>query len=83
MTVFDIFGLIGVAAIVVAYLLLQAEKQRFDDWTYLLLNAAGAIGITISLTVDFNLSALVIEIFWLAISGYGIAKKLMRAPNPQ
>ena len=76
MTLVDFLGLIGVAAIVVSYFLLQMERMRFDDWSYLLLNAGGALAIVLSLTVDFNLSAVAMEGFWLAITGFGIAKKL-------
>jgi hypothetical protein len=79
MTILDLLGLIGVAAIVSSYFLLQAERMRFDDWSYLLMNAGGAIAIILSLMVDFNLSALAMEGFWLLISGFGIAKRLMRA----
>jgi hypothetical protein len=79
MTFLDFIGLLGVAAIVVSYFLLQAERMRFDDWSYLLMNAFGATAIIVSLTVDFNLSAMAMEGFWLLISGFGIAKRLMRS----
>lgn len=78
MSVFDVLGLLGVASIVVTYFLLQAEKMRFDDWSYLLLNAFGALAIAGSLFIEFNLSAMAMELFWLAISAFGMAKKVMR-----
>ena len=78
MSTLDLLGLVGVGCIVAAYFLLQTEKMRFDDWPYLWLNAAGATAITLTLIVDFNLSALAMEVFWLLISLYGILKRVRR-----
>ena len=35
-------------------------------------NAVGAVLLLVSLTVNFNLSSVIIEIFWLAISAVGL-----------
>lgn len=61
---------------VVAYLLLQLEKLSSAAVSYLALNAIGAVLVIISLTVRFNLSAFLMEAFWLLISLYGLAKPL-------
>jgi len=61
---------------VLCYLGLQLERMRSTDLSYSLLNAVGAVLILISLTERFNLSAVIIEIFWIAISVIGIAKAL-------
>jgi len=61
---------------VLCYLALQLERMRSTDLSYSLLNAVGAVLILISLTERFNLSAVIIEIFWIAISVIGIAKAL-------
>jgi hypothetical protein len=73
---FDLIGNVGVAIIVLCYLALQLERMRSTDLSYSLLNAVGAMLILISLTERFNLSAVIIEIFWIAISVIGIAKAL-------
>ena len=74
---FDLIGNIGVLLMVVAYLLLQLEKLSSSAISYLLLNALGAILVMISLAFRFNLSAFLMEAFWLLISLYGLAKPLL------
>ena len=68
----DLLGLIGVVLIVVTYLLLQLEKLRSNDLAYSLFNAIGASMIVLSLLVNFNLSALLMEVFWVLISLLGV-----------
>ena len=68
----DVLGMIGVVMIVVTYLLLQLNKLRSEDLAYSLFNAIGASFIVASLLVDFNLSALLMEVFWVLISCLGI-----------
>ena len=68
----DFVGLIGVVLIVVTYLLLQLEKLRSNDLAYSLMNAIGASLIVLSLLVNFNLSALLMEVFWVLISVLGV-----------
>ena len=75
---FDLVGSIGVATIIVTYVLLQLEKIGSDQLIYSVLNAVGACLIIVSLYFDFNFSAFVIEFFWLIISLFGIVKFLVR-----
>lgn len=70
----DLVGLSGVACILLAYFLLQIERLRGDSVGYLLLNLTGACLLIVSLTVTFNLASFVIEVCWLAISLFGLAK---------
>lgn len=72
----DLVGIIGVAIIVVAYLMLQLEKIKSTDLSYSVMNALGASMIVASLIVDFNLSALLMEVFWVLISFIGIGRHL-------
>jgi hypothetical protein len=74
---FDLVGNIGVLLMVIAYLLLQLEKLSSSALSYLLINAVGAMLVMISLTFRFNLSAFLMEAFWLLISLYGLAKPLL------
>jgi hypothetical protein len=73
---FDLAGFIGVALIIVAYLLLQLEKLQSWSPRYSLLNAAGALLIMISLIFAFNLSAFIVEAFWFLISLVGLWRSL-------
>ncbi len=68
---YDWVGTVGVLLIVGAYLLLQLEKLRSDELRYSIFNGLGALLIIVSLVFDFNMSAFLIEAFWLAISLYG------------
>lgn len=74
----DILGTIGVAVIVLAYILLQTERLRSEQLAYSMMNAVGAALILISLYYDFNFPSFVVEAFWLVISLYGIGKYLGR-----
>lgn len=72
----DFLGNIGVAMMLVAYFLLQAQKLASNDLRYLLLNGVGAALVLISLYFAFNFSAFVIETAWIAISIYGLVRVL-------
>lgn len=71
---YDFAGNVGVALMVLGYLLLQAEKIRSSDLSYSLMNGVGALLVLISLIYSFNLSAFLVELFWLLISLYGLIK---------
>ena len=75
---YDLAGNVGVVMMVIAYLLLQLEKLSGSSVSYLLLNAAGAVLVILSLIFHFNLSAFLMEVFWLLISLFGLAKPLFR-----
>lgn len=68
----DFVGNVGVIVLMTTYLMLQLNKLSSDGLAYSVLNAVGASLITISLLVDFNLSALLMEVFWVLISFIGI-----------
>jgi len=72
----DLVGFIGVLLIVVAYLLLQLDKLPSSSPKYSLLNAGGALLIIVSLIFAFNLSAFIMEVFWLLISLVGLWRSL-------
>ncbi len=70
----DLAGNVGVVLILVAYLLLQLGKLRSSSVSFSLLNAAGALLLVISLLVNFNLSALLMELSWLLISLFALVR---------
>ena len=78
---YDFVGNVGVAFIIVTYLLLQLGRLDSRTLAYSLLNALGAALVIVSLVFDFNLSAFVIEAFWLAISLFGLARALASHPE--
>jgi hypothetical protein len=68
----DLIGNIGVVVLIVTYLMLQLNKLSSDGLSYSVLNAVGASLIVVSLLYNFNLSALLAELFWVLISFVGI-----------
>ncbi len=75
---YDLVGTIGVATIVLTYILLQIEHIRSEQLAYSVFNAIGAALILISLYYTYNLPSVIVESFWLAISIFGIAKWFRR-----
>lgn len=66
-------GLLGVATILLAFFLLQARRLHGNGLSYQALNAAGAIGVMVSLLLgNFNMPAFVLELAWLLVSIYGM-----------
>ena len=74
---YDILGTLGVGIIVITYFLLQLGRIKSDQLLYSLLNGFGAALILISLYYEFNLPSVVVEVFWLVISVFGIIKYLI------
>ena len=79
----DIFGIAGVILLVITYLLLQVNKLQSAGLLYSVLNAVGAGLIILSLLENFNLSAFLMEAFWVLISLVGVVRYLRRPlPRP-
>jgi hypothetical protein len=77
---YDVAGFFGTAAIVAAYFANQQRWLRSEDWRYPFANLAGAALILVSLFFEWNFPSVVIEIFWVTISLYGMAKSLANPP---
>lgn len=75
---YDVIGSIGVATIVLTYVLLQTERIKSESLLYSVLNGLGAGLIVFSLLYSFNFSAFVVEILWVLISIYGIIKYFLK-----
>ena len=75
---YDILGTLGVAIIILTYVLLQIERIRSTQLIYSLLNAIGASLILVSLYFEYNFPSVVVEFFWLVISLFGIGKYVAR-----
>lgn len=71
----DLLGNIGVALMVGMYLLLQMERIESSSYKYSIFNALGAFLVVVSLMYEFNMSAFIVEGFWVVISLYGILRQ--------
>ncbi|MEE8042684.1 MAG: hypothetical protein V3T15_07820 [Pseudomonadales bacterium] len=79
----DAIGGLGVAIIVLTYLLLQLERLDARGLSYSFLNGIGAALVIFSLMYEFNLSAFLIELFWLLISLLGLVMWVRRKSNQE
>ncbi len=69
---YDLVGTFGVILCLIAYFQLQTSRWTSFDLEYSILNLLGSLLIGLTLLFDFNLSALIIEVCWIAISIYGV-----------
>jgi len=76
---FTISGIIGTAIIVAAYFANVQDWLNSKDWRFPAANVVGALLILASFYTAWNLPAAVIEVFWAAISLYGLARSLRRS----
>jgi hypothetical protein len=70
----EIIGNIGVVCFLIAYFLMQQERISPKGIAYLGLNLVGSILLMMSLTIQWNLAAFLLEAAWALISMYGIYK---------
>lgn len=76
----DLVGNLGVATIVGAYLLMQLDRLDARGLAFSVANGVGAALVLSSLIVEFNLSAFLMEAFWLLISLLGVARVVRGRP---
>lgn len=74
MTLPDMFGVVGVLLILVAYAGATTKKLDPAQPPALLLNLGGALLILLSLYFDFNLSAVLMEGAWALVAVIGLAR---------
>jgi len=72
--VYDSVGFLGAAIIIIAYWRLQRNKLDPAGFLYSFLNLLSAALVITSLLGKWNVAAFVIEVFWLAISLFGLIK---------
>ena len=78
----DIIGFIGSFCIVAAFAYSNMAKQM-NLLLFNVVNFVGAALLAISLTVNYNLPTMVLEIVWMGIALFGIIKALReRAATP-
>ena len=74
----DWVGSLGVLIIVAAYLWLQIGRIAGQNVVFSGANLLGSMLILVSLNFNFNFSAVLIEIFWIIISLFGLVMGLRR-----
>jgi len=67
-------GFIGALLVVLAYLANQAGRLASDNWRFPAANLVGSAFILVSLYSAWNFPSAVIELFWAAISIYGLLR---------
>jgi hypothetical protein len=77
----DLIGFAGSFLIVAAYAYSNVSKSM-NMVAFNALNLVGAALLTVSLTVNFNLPTLVLEIVWMGIALFGLVRALRR-PAPR
>ena len=78
---YDLVGLGGTLAILVAFFLLQSRRLSGTGLVYQLLNLFGAAGVLVSLLGTFNLSVFLLESAWVVVSAYGIVRSIRDRPS--
>ncbi|HEX8469942.1 MAG TPA: hypothetical protein VF633_02415 [Brevundimonas sp.] len=78
MSLIDIAGVFGVLLILIAYAGATAGKLDPKQWPALVLNLVGALLILWSLSVDFNLSAALMEGAWAIVAVLGLVRLVMK-----
>jgi len=79
--IYQVIGFVGMIFIIYAYFLLQVGKYDSKSLQFQYINLVGAILLLISLCVHFNLGSFIIEVFWILITLYGIAKNKKKSNN--
>ncbi|QTN19920.1 cyclic nucleotide-binding protein [Brevundimonas sp. AJA228-03] len=74
----DLLGIFGVLLILVAYAGATAGRLDPKQWPALCLNLVGALLILWSLSVDFNLSAALMEGAWALVAVAGLVRLALR-----
>ena len=73
----DLVGFAGSFCIVAAFAYSTLSKNM-NMILFNLLNLAGALLLIVSLTVNFNLPTMVLEIVWVGIALFGIGRELFK-----
>ncbi len=75
-TAIEMVGWSGTALVVAAYLLLTKRVLKSDSTVYQALNLAGALGIGTNALINHAYPAVGVNIAWILIAVYGLAKAL-------
>jgi hypothetical protein len=76
----DVIGLIGSALFIGAFLYANVTPE-LNKVVFNLINLIGAALLLISLSVNFNLAAFVLEVAWAIIAVFGLIRALSAAKS--
>ena len=77
-TFLDFVGVVGSLLICAAYLAVSVKRMDPEGLRFQGLNAGGSILLLISLYFRPNPGAILIEVLWLAIASFAIARAVLR-----
>ncbi len=77
-TFLDFVGVVGSLVICAAYLMVSLGRVNPEGFSFHIVNASGSILLLVSLHFRPNPGAILIEVLWLAIAGFGIARAILR-----
>ena len=77
-TFLDFVGVVGSLMICAAYLAVSLRRVDPEGFRYHFFNAGGSTLLLISLYFRPNPGAILIEVLWLAIAGFGISRAFLR-----
>lgn len=72
--IYNAIGLLGPLFFTVAFAMVSLGKWHGKQLRFHLFNLLGAVAILISISHDWNFPIFVLEVFWAAISLYGMWK---------
>ncbi|MEK6636872.1 MAG: hypothetical protein AABY88_02195 [Pseudomonadota bacterium] len=76
----DIIGICGSVLFIGAFLYANMA-QRLNKLLFNALNLVGAVLLLVSLSVNFNLAAVILEVAWAIIALVGLIRALRRQPE--
>ncbi len=77
--IYTLAGFAGAVIVVAAYFANQMGRLPSNDWRFPGANLLGSLLILISFYTGWNFPSVVIELFWVAISVYGLARRARAA----
>lgn len=77
LTLADLVGTSGTLMVAIAYSLTQLRRLRATDWAFPATNLVGSILISFSLYHHFNLASVLMELFWMVISIFGLYRSIV------
>lgn len=81
LTVTQVTGVIGFFIYIASFSAVQIGMLSGNGVRYALANVIAASLVLVSLTADFNLASALIQISFISIGIFGIAKRLIRKPS--
>jgi hypothetical protein len=76
--IWTVLGFAGSLVVLAAYFANQTGRLASDDWRFPFINLTGSLMILSSFYTAINMPSLFIEICWIAISVFGLARSIRK-----